>query len=222
MAETEQAKQGSSKGGASRMKSMTKEQRSEFARQGALAMLEKKRAKQVELTPLETTVSKKSPSRKRRPVKQRVSRNDKVFEQALASAEQEYVIAIKEHADHSAKLALLNMRIPALQRTIAVLRQQQNPGSGMVPYQPYSPGIPQPPTMDQIMSDAPLQGGYVPQQPVYQPAPPQNGPQPIPGLATAPVVPRIAGGGAMDVQLPDPDDDDQHLRESGVAGGNWV
>ena len=119
------------------MKSMTKEQRSEFARQGALAMLEKKRAKQVELTPLETTVSKKSPSRKRRPVKQRVSRNDKVFEQALASAEQEYVIAIKEHADHSAKLALLNMRIPALQRTIAVLRQQQNPGSGMVPYRGY-------------------------------------------------------------------------------------
>ena len=214
-----------SEGGKARAEKLPPEQRKAIASKAASVRWAKKRAGNVE-PELDHQYSPPQPEkvkpRKRRPVKQRVSRNDKVFEQALASAEQEYVIAIKEHADHSAKLALLNMRIPALQRTIAVLRQQQNPGSGMVPYQPYSPGIPQPPTMDQIMSDAPLQGGYVPQQPVYQPAPPQNGPQPIPGLATAPVVPRIAGGGAMDVQLPDPDDDDQHLRESGVAGGNWV
>jgi hypothetical protein len=212
----EQAKTKRFKGGEARMQALTKEQRTEFARSGAKARWKDKEVP-VEPAPLPTQPAK-SPHRKRRVSKPKQSRNEKVFEQALASAEQEYVIALKDHAEYSGKLALLNMRIPALQRTIAVLRQQQNPSSVapyMQPYTPQIPAIPQPPTMEQIMSDVPIQPGYQPPQMPVQPV--------APGLTTAPVV-KLAGGSAMGVELTGTgdDEDDQHLRESGVAGGQWI
>ena len=207
-----------SEGGHARAEKLSAEARKDIASRAAKARWADKK---VNL--LATTVSRKSPSKKRRPVKQSGLHSGKAFNKALQAAEQRYAEATQEYAVVSAQLTLLQFEIPALQRTIQVLRQQQNPtgGAGVMPYvQPFSPqipSIPQPPTMEQILADAPLQAGY-------QPPPFQTAPQPV-AIAPPPasVVPRVAGGGAMGIELPATgEDDDQHLRDSGVAGGQWI
>jgi len=163
-------------------------------------------------------------SRKQRKV---FTKQERVFGIALAAAEKRLATAIEERARAASTWAILNAEIPSLQRTIAALRNQQNPAA---PVQSYEMGLPDgslngyPPNaapveynLTSVLSDAPVPQlrpapGAVRSQPQAQP----------PAIAQPrPLVNQRVFGGAAETNLGDDSDEDQFLDQSSVAGGVW-
>ena len=136
-------------------------------------------------------------------------------------------------AEAASRYAVLGAEISYLQATVVALRNQQR---AMVmpqfmtapPAPPTPPGYPQPRNvpMETIMSDQPIPAAVrAPQeQAVLVPAAVQAGPPtsiqvPVPEL---PYVPGRAGGGALGMNVDSDPDEDEHLKSSAMAGGQWV
>lgn len=143
--------------------------------------------------------------------KRKIRREARVFNIALTAAEKRLAKAIDERARAAATWAVLNAEIPSLQRTIAALRNQQNPDAFVQNYQmPLPDGSTGNYTsnanyMAQVVSDAPM--------------PPTA---PPPGVSPRALAATRARGGAVDVELEESaDDEDKFLNASGMAGGNW-
>jgi hypothetical protein len=199
------------RGGKARMNELTPDKRRALGRKAAQARWGKDKNQAVD---------EKSP-RKRRKAKFAVDhvvstpnarRETRVFGIALMAAENRLARAIEERARAAATWAVLNAEIPSLQRTIAALRNQQNPNAPAQGYEMTLPdgsgyqsnasyGLPQ------VISDAPV--------PVVAPQ------QAAMTHARAVAASRV-GGGAVESDLGvTGDDEDQFLNASGMAGGNW-
>jgi hypothetical protein len=135
------------------------------------------------------------------------------FSSALRTAEKRLSGAILERAKAAATYAVLSAEIPSLQRLIIALK---NP-LGVMPEFPGAPtyGIPVAPTLDQIVGDQPL--AY--QNPPRPKVPVMPVPQELHPANTT--MQSRAGGGAIGVELEETEDEDQFLKESPVAGGQW-
>ena len=176
-----------------------------------------------------------------KPVKARGSRQRRknglpdyrTFAAARSRAEKRLPMAIREQAEAASRYAVLGAEISYLQATVVALRNQQR---AMVmpqfmtapPAPPTPPGYPQPRNvpMETIMSDQPIPAAVrAPQeQAVLVPAAVQAGPPtsiqvPVPEL---PYVPGRAGGGALGMNVDSDPDEDEHLKSSAMAGGQWV
>jgi hypothetical protein len=199
------------RGGKARMNELTPDKRRALGRKAAQARWGKDKNQAVD---------EKAP-RKRRKAKFTVDhvvstpnarRETRVFGIALMAAEKRLARAIEERARAAATWAVLNAEIPSLQRTIAALRNQQNPntspqgyemtlpdGSGYQPNASY--GLPQ------VISDAPV---------------PLVAPQQAAAASARALAASRVGGGAVESDLGDAsDDEDKFLNASGMAGGNW-
>jgi len=127
------------------------------------------------------------------------------FSSALKTAEKRLAKAIMERAEHAAKYAVLSAEIPSLQRLIVALR---NP-LGAVPDYSAAPQI----SLEQIVGDQPLQYANPPRVPSALPTVPMQHPVTTQGRAM---------GGAIGVELQENiEDEDQFLKGSAVAGGEW-
>jgi hypothetical protein len=139
------------------------------------------------------------------------------FSSALRTAEKRLAMAILERSKAAATYAVLSAEIPSLQRLIVALR---NP-LGVAPEY----GAIQPATLEQIVGDQPIAYPNPPRvmpTAALPPAPEFSIPQALHPANT--VQQNRGGGGAIDVPL-DADasgeDEDQFLRESAIAGGQW-
>ena len=169
------------------------------------------------------------PLRASRKQRKALTKQEKVFGIALTAAEKRLAMAIEERARAASTWAVLNAEIPSLQRTIAALRNQQNPSA---PIQGYEIGLPDGSlasyapnaapfeyNLNSVVSDAPV--------PFVRPAPApvqaQTPPQPQMAPALRPLAASRVGGGAVDVNLGDPNDsdEDKFLNDSSVAAGTW-
>ena len=192
------------KGGKARMLSMSKAERQLLGRQAA----EARWGGQKQAAAAKPKAGSRRSAAKRGGAKARVfAKADKVFGVALVAAERRLAKAIEERARAASTWAVLNAEIPSLQRTIAALRNQQNPANAEPSYEQQLPdgsraGVPSPagtPNYDlaAVVSDAP-----------------------VPALH--PLRASRAAGGAIGVDLADEgDDEDRFLRDSSVAAGQW-
>jgi hypothetical protein len=120
-----------------------------------------------------------------------------------------------ERAKAAATYAVLSAEIPSLQRLIVALRNplgvlSEYPGTALAPL-----------TLEQIVGDQPLPYQNPPRREA-QYAPPVIPVIPIPAALHPATTAGRAGGGAIGEVLPDEtEDEDQFLRESAVAGGEW-
>jgi hypothetical protein len=161
------------------------------------------------------------PLRVSRKQRKAFTKQERVFGIALTAAEKRLARAIEERARAAATWAVLSAEIPSLQRTIAALQNQQNPSA---PMQGYEIGLPDgslagyPPNaapfeynLNTVVSGAPV--------PFVRPAPAPVQPQMAPAH---PLAASRVGGGTVDVNLGDPnDDEDKFLNDSSVAAGAW-
>jgi hypothetical protein len=183
-------------------KKLDKEARSKIMSEAAKRRWAKARkAKAVASAPVKT--APKAPPAKKKATAPRE------FSSALRTAEKRLAMAILERSKAAATYAVLSAEIPSLQRLIVALK---NP-LGILPEY----GAATPPSLEQIVGDQPIAYRNPPNRP---PAPelikelvPQQ-------LHPANTVGR-AGGGAVGVELAEPEDEDQFLKDSGVAGGDW-
>jgi len=194
------------RGGKARMDELTPAKRRALGRKAAQARWGKDK---------NSTTGEKTP-RKRRNAKliehpmptRRATRETRVFNIALTAAEKRLAKAIEERARAASTWAVLNAEIPSLQRTIAALRNQQNPNAQMQGYEPQLPdgsGYQSNANYDltRVVSDAPV-------------------PFVAPQQAARTLVASRVGGGAVETVLDDAgDDEDKFLNASGMAGGNW-
>jgi hypothetical protein len=195
------------KGGKARMKEMTPAKRRALGRKAAKARWAKNKT--------ETTTE---PCTTRKIGKRRAS--NEVFGIALTAAEKRLAKAIEERARAASTWAVLNAEIPSLQRTIAALRNQQNPNVAMQDYAMQMPDGsmtgyqsnvgPVGYNLASVVSDAVIPFAQTP-QPAAQPQ----------AAVLRPLAASRVGGGAVGVNLADDDDEDKFLNESGVAGGQW-
>jgi len=128
------------------------------------------------------------------------------FSSALKTAEKRLAKAILERAECAAKYAVLSAEIPSLQRLVVALK---NPLGVMPEY-----GAAAAPSLEQIVSDQPLQYANPPRIPSALPQVPMQHPVTTAGRAM---------GGAIGVELQEDDGEDENkfLRDSPVAGGEW-
>jgi hypothetical protein len=187
---------------------LSKEERSRIATEAA-----KRRWANVRKQKEKAAAKAAQAAAKAAPAKKR-GQGPREFSSALKTAEKRLSKAIQERAEAAAKYAVLSAEIPSLQQIIMALR---NPVF-VLPGQATAMTAP---SLEQIMGDQPL---------AYQNPPlPRLVPQPAPQVATVPVPQQLhpanvsgrAGGGAVGVQLEEPEDEDRFLKESGVAGGEW-
>jgi hypothetical protein len=184
-------------------KKLDKEARSKIMSEAAKRRWAKARkAKAAASAPKATkTAPKASPAKKK-------ATAPREFSSALRTAEKRLATAILERGKAAATYAVLSAEIPSLQRLIIALK---NP-LGILPEY----GVATPPSLEQIVGDQPIAYRNPPSRP---PAPelvteiPQQ-------LHPANTVGR-AGGGAVGVELAEPEDEDRFLKDSGVAGGQW-
>ena len=192
-----QAGTSASKGGRARMQSLSPQQKKMLGKKAAKARWSKaKKSSAVAGIPQKAIAETRKPH----------TRETRVFSIALTAAEKRLAKAIEERARAASTWAVLNAEIPSLQRTIAALRNQQNPDAPMVAYQMQLPdGSPaeyrtSPANYDlnTVLSDAPM-----------------------PVLSPRPLAASRAGGGALNINLGDNEEEDKFLNESGIAGGQW-
>lgn len=153
--------------------------------------------------------------KKTRPVKQA-----RVFGFALTAAEKRLAHAIEERARAASTWAVLNAEIPSLQRTIAALRNQQNPN---IPMQNYAMPLPDGSMLGYQGNGTSVgydlttvvSGAPIPFAPPAQSSAPPQAPAPRPLAASR------AGGGAVGINLADNENEDRFLEDSSVAGGQW-
>jgi len=105
-----------SRGGTARMNEMSAEERRALGRKAANARWGKAGSRKKKTT---------------KPARQKTARNTsalqpKVFGIALTAAEKSYAKSLEELAYHENMVAILSARIPALERTIGALQNQQN------------------------------------------------------------------------------------------------
>ena len=186
---------------------LTKEQRSKVqseaaSRRWAKVREEKAKAAKAAQKPAAKPVAK--------PKSQNRSSGPKEFSSALRTAEKRLSQAILERSKAANTYAVLSAEIPSLQRLIVALK---NP-LGLLPEY----GVSLAPSLEQIVGDQPLDYANPPRRNLV-PVPPV---MPVPQeLHPANTVTR-GGGGAIGVELPEgAEDEDQFLRESAIAGGNW-
>ena len=188
-----------SKGGKARMQSLSPQQKKMLGMKAAKARWgkTKKSGKEAGI-PLQAIAG----TRKTR------TKETRVFSIALTAAEKRLAKAIEERARAASTWAVLNAEIPSLQRTIAALRNQQNPDAPQVAYpmqlpdgSPVTYALNSGPSaydLNTVLSDAPA-----------------------PALSPRPLAASRAGGGAMNINLGDDDEEDKFLNDSNVAGGQW-
>ncbi len=186
---------------------LTKEQRSQIAKDAAKRRWAK--AKRAASRPKSKSKAKAKPAKKIAPTSPRE------FSSALRRAESDLAKALEQRATHAAQYnyhaaqySAINKQIPALQNLVSVLK---NP-LGVLPDYPY----PAAPSVEQIVSDQPLQyRNPLPVRPVPVEPPPALHPAMTAGRAQ---------GGAVDAPgdlAADTEDEDQFLRDAQVAGGQW-
>ena len=131
------------------------------------------------------------------------------FGAALVAAEKRLAEALDEQNEYAIQYYKVSQEIPKLERTVAALRNQQSTIS-VTPSRPQF--IPAPDyTLEQAVSDYPI--------PII--ANP-NGEIPLPLNPSVPRPPRPnGGGGAVDMVLTEPEDEDQFLKNSGLPAGEW-
>jgi hypothetical protein len=187
---------------------MSKEQRSKVMKEAATRRWEKQRKEAAKAA---RAAAKAAPVKKKAPA-------PKEFSSALKTAEKRLAKAILERAEAAAKYAVLSAEIPSLQRIIQALRNPAgdpfSQGYGVQGYPAVAP-----PTLEQIVGgepiayqNPPLRRGIAAEQEPLPPIPQNLHPANVQGRAQ---------GGAIDVVIPDTEDEDKFLRESGVAGGEW-
>jgi hypothetical protein len=195
------------RGGKARMNELTPSKRRALGRKAAQARWGKDK---------NPTTDEKAPRKRRkakfvieRPVSAPNARREtRVFGIALTAAEKRLARAIEERARAASTWAVLNAEIPSLQRTIAALRNQQNPNTPMQGYEAQLPdgsGYQSNAGYDltRVVSDAPV-------------------PFVAPQQAARTLAASRVGGGAVETVLDDAlDDEDKFLNASGMAGGNW-
>jgi hypothetical protein len=192
---------------------MTKEQRSKVMSEAATRRWAKaKRAK----AQAAKAASKPAP---KAAVAKKKAQAPREFSSALKTAEKRLAKAILERAEAAAKYAVLSAEIPSLQRIILALK---NP-LGMVEF-PGAPsyGMVSAPTLEQIVGDQPLPYVNPPRRDI--PAQPEPVPViPVPQVLHPANTMGRAGGGAIGVELEETagEDEDQFLKDSPVAGGQW-
>jgi hypothetical protein len=194
-------------------KKLSRKERSAIASDAAKRRWANVRAAKAEDAAKTAAKARKAPA-KAAPVKKRPAA-PREFGTALKTAEKRLARAIQERAEAAAKYAVLSAEIPSLQRIIQALRDP----TALVPQQYYTgTTVPfPPPTLEQIIGDQPI--AY--QNPPARPLPPVPA-IPVPqSLHPANAGNGRGGGGAIGVELAEPEDEDQFLRESGVAGGEW-
>lgn len=123
----------------------------------------------------------------------------KVFSVALNAAEKRLANAIEERARAASLWAVLEAEIPSLQRTIAALKNQQNPNGATSANQT---------DLATIISD----------RSIPTPSPAQPNPT---ATSTRPLQASRARGAAVDVNLGDTEDENKFLDGSDVAEGEW-
>lgn len=224
-----------SRGGKARMQELTPAKRRALGRKAALARWGKQAvaadattaAKAVRATRRRSNCAEALPPfalpRASRKQRKTFSKQERVFGIALTAAEKRLATAIEERACAASTWAVLNAEIPSLQRTIAALRNQQNPAAPIQGYEMTlpdgsftganiaSPGY----TLNNVLSDAPV--------PFVRPAPTRIQAQPPVAASPRPLAVSRATGGAVDVNLEDDpaDEEDKFLNDSSVAGGTW-
>ena len=225
-----------SKGGKARMQELTPDKRSALGRKAAQARWKKPvvASGATTATPAPAGGAPRRAGRLRKAAypaaraghkaSVRQKREDRIYGIALMAAEKRLASAIEERACAASTWAVRNAEIPSLQRTIAALRNQQNPAA---PVQGYEMTLPDgsltgyPPnagpvgySIDTVLSDAPV--------PFVRPAPVPAQPQPEIVAPARSLAASRAGGGAIGVNLGDPsDDEDRFLNDSSVADGVW-
>ena len=171
---------------------------------------------------------------KRRKTNRQRQRN--TFGDALVQAQQQLAEAQNQLNYHHYEYNRLKVEIPNLMRTVQALQQLQGqpqvpqyPGAQIAYYpQPSQPNGAQPLplnySLDTIMSDAPLIPGDPSMTFVMPPAPPSIPPAhpPTPSMVEMPKppLPPRGGGGAVGKPIED-EDEDLHLKNSGLPGGEW-
>jgi hypothetical protein len=186
----------------SEKKPLTKEERSQIAKDAAKRRWAKAKREKGKV------VKSKAATRNAKSAKKKPS-SPREFVSALKTAEKRLVKAIQERAEAGAKYAVVSAEIPSLQRLIAALR---NPLGGVSGYDPAQAPI----SLEQIVGDQPLPYAN----------PPRAVPAPVPAI---PVPQQLhpanqqgrAQGGAIGVELAEEQDEDAFLKGSAVAGGEW-
>ena len=202
---------------------LSPERRKEIAKGAATAMW-KKRREEAAVAQKTATARPARPRRARRRSRKPVQ-DHLAFSAALAAAEKRLPEAIREQSEAAAKYHMCGAEIAGLQNTIYALRNWQRtlsiPGMpGMPPQVNAVPALdPRQVSMPQIMADIPLPVAPPPQEP--------RQPNQVPKVEL-PFIPGRAGGGALGPEdlggqpLADDPDEDEHLRSSAMAGGQWV
>ena len=224
-----------SKGGKARMQELTPAKRRALGRKAAAARWGKQAvaqdattaAKAVRVPRRRSNCAEALPPfalpRASRKQRKTFSKQERVFGIALTAAEKRLATAIEERARAAATWAVLNAEIPSLQRTIAALRNQQNPAAPIQGYEMTLPDgsftganiAPAGYTLNNVLSDAPV--------PFVRPAPTRIQAQPPVAASPRPLAVSRATGGAVNVNLEDDpaDEEDKFLNDSSVAGGTW-
>lgn len=184
---------------------LSKEDRSRIATEAAKRRWAKAREQRTKAVTKGVRTVPKAPPGHKRPAAPRE------FSTALKAAEKRLAKALEERAFHAYQYNALCAEIPSLADLVKSLR---NPlGSSPMP------GVAIPPTVtiEQIVGDQVL--GYK-NPPILRPT----------GVAAIPVPQQLhpvnavtgrGGGGAVGMQIEEPEDEDKFLTESGVAGGQW-